>query len=382
MKKSRIIVAAAVLAVGMSLVASPAFAVTWDGTKIYYPLGNDGTDPATDAQYYDVDSSDFTYYGLYNQAFSDNGPSENLFDTHAFFTGEQEDTVSCWEADPTVTEATDGSGDLILLCAPQTMTDDIVVQFEFRMYADHQTTRERMILTNNSGSAIEDYVAGRDINMYVDGGTNVGWSSSGGSTMSTWPDATGVGGLTVSDADTSYVITAPPGVWVDEENHQPWLTALGDDAGAIGVFFPDGYLGGDAQNDNADDGQLEAFSFDIAIDETVSVVWMNREYLFSYNGDETASSLAAAEAAVAEAQTTVWCAGNPNNQLVVGISDASSIVNWGTSVTDCPNAQETPAPALPDTGVDSVQAGLMAAGAGAFAIAGVAILVIRRRRNA
>jgi len=375
MKFTKKAMAAAGASIALTLVASPAFAAAWDGGDVYYPFSNDGTNPATDAQYYNLGYDNWYYDGLYSEDFANDGPDENLFDTHEIYTGTNGDSyLYCDYTDPltTVEEATDGSGDIILTCAPEDLTDGVTLTFEFRMYADGKTTRERFIVTNNTSAAVTNYVVGRDLNMYVDEGTNVGWSSLGGSTMSTWPNATGVGGLTVTDGDTSYVITAPPGVWTAQENHQPWYTALGATDGRVKAAFPYGTLGGDAQGDSANDGQMEEWTIpSLAVGETAEIVVMNREYPFGYAGDETASSLTAANASVADAEAGIWSC-TDGNQALAGIADKSKVVNW------CPAAT----PELPNTGVDTVASSMFTAGAALVALTGVALVVIRRRRNA
>ena len=373
MKLSKKVAIAAGASLALTLVASPAFAAAWDGQSVYYPFGNDGSNPSTDYQYYSLGYDSWTYDGMYSEDFANDGPDESLFDTYDVYTGTDGDTyLYCDYTDPltTVEEASDGSGDIILTCAPEEMTDGVTLTYEFRMYADEKTTRSRFIVTNNTSAAVTDYVVGRDIDMYVDGGTNVGWSSLGGSTMSTWPDATGVDGLQVAAGDTSYVITAPPGVWEGEENHQPWYTALGATDGRVKATFYDTTLGGDAQADGAEDSQMEEWTIpSLAVGESAEIVVMNREYLFAFNGDETAASLTAANAAVAEAEAGVWSC-TDGNQALAGIADKSKVLNW------CPVAT------LANTGVDTVASSMLATGAALLALTGVALVVIRRRRNA
>jgi len=375
MKLSKKIAAVVGASLALTLVSSPAFAAPWTGSDILYPFGNDGSNPLTEHQYYALTYNDWKYYGLYSEDMATDGVDENLFDDYYIYTGTGGDQyLFCDYADPltTVEEAADGSGDIILTCAPEDMTDGVTLTLEFRMYADAATTRARIIVTNNTPAAVTDYVVGRELNMYVDSGTNVGWSSLGGSTMSTWPDATGVGGLKIAAGDTSYVITAPPGVWGAQENHQPWYTALGATDGRVKAEFPDTTLGGDAQADDAEDSQLEEWTVpSLAVGESAEIVIMNREYLFGFNGNETASSLTAANAAVADAEAAPWSC-TDGNQVLAGIADKSKVLNW------CPAAT----PELPDTGVDTVALSMLATGATLLSLMGVAFVIIRRRRNA
>lgn len=368
MKKKLIVGAVAALA-SSALVASPALATTWDGSDIYAIPGD-----TTSLPYYELEANAFNYAGLWTQALID-GEDSSLFDGQGFFVGEEDDYFDCDPSGASVTTATDGSGDIILTCGSQALTSGgttLDAVLEFRMYSDHKTTRTRLIMTNNTGSTVSGWAAGRSINMYVDEGTNLAWTTTGGSNMSKWPDANGPSEPTIGDGDYSFVVTAPPSVWTLEDNHQPYYSAYGNATAEISPIYPAGTLGGDAQSDNASDTQIDWFQFgDIADGASVQLIWMSREYDYS---DDEATALASANVAVADAEANVWDF-TTDTQLFAGVTDPSEVKNWGAQTTTPPSTPE-----LPNTGRNQGEILLGVALSLAAIVLGGVVVASRRRK--
>lgn len=364
-KKLALVSVASLAAIGLSMGATSASAAVWNGGDVSWSSG--GT--------WDLSQNSFNFGGPFSDAWAatiDNG----VFDDGLTIWAPDDSTeLQCPVAD--LSPAADASGDQILTCDPEDMpigpNDELMaVSMEMRFFADNQTVRQIITVKNTTGAA----VSGAEIlsynNFFQDSYTNLEYSNTLGSMIANWPTGNSDAADVLTEADNIFVTDCP----TDSNVCDPSYTG----ANVMQVNGPDGQIrstffdtatyppiGGDAANSNAfDEAYFSWVLPNLAVDQEVSVVIMNRTYLFLQGADDTATgvnALAASQAAVAFAEAGGWT----TDQVMVGITDPSKVVNYSGAAT----------PSLPDTGLDTAP---LAVGAGVLMLAGIGLVVALRRR--
>ncbi|PTW91505.1 hypothetical protein C8A06_1230 [Microbacteriaceae bacterium MWH-Ta3] len=280
--------------------------------------------------------------------------------------------VGC--SDPAdLTEATDGSGDIILTCDPVSIDNGdgaYEARTEMRFYADGQTVRKRIIVTNTAADPLVGQVVSIYWDSYFDEETSVSGSTTSG--LDDFAANYGTVPATELTADDYFAVTDDR---LQNENSPVTVYAFGSAGAAVPQSnnVTDGFVSGGIGN-----GGDEQYSYyelpSIAPGETVEIVVLNKVFHFDpettaigdYNSWQT-GTWAAAQLAWADSSLQ-----SGTDVVYAGIENRDAVLNW------TPAAAEEPE--LAETGADQ---GLVA-GAGAIALVAIAagaLTVVARRRS-
>lgn len=360
LEKIALLGVASVTAIGLSLSATPAFAAIWNGADINWASGGS----------WDINKDSLNFYGPETTEWAGVTGRSVFDDGLQVYANAGSTSLQCSTAD--LSPAADGSGDQILTCDPEDMpvgpTGELMaVTVQMRFFADNQTVRQIITVKNTTGSA----VSGAEIlsynNFYQDSKTNLVYSNTLGSLISNWPTGNSDANDVLTEADNIFVADCPATPCNPSFTGANVMQVNGPDAQVHSTLFGNPPLGGDAANGNA--GERAYFSFELpalAVAQEVSVVVMNRTYLFllgANDAETNANALVASQDAVAFAEAGGWNC----DQAMVGIADPTKVVNF-----NCRSSL-----ALPDTGLNAAP---LALGAGTLMLAGVALVVALRRR--
>lgn len=365
LKRLALLGVASATAIGLSLSATPAFAATWNDGDVNWSSGG----------YWVVGSPDFDFGGPYTDAWSSSIGNDIFDDGLQVYANDDDTSIACTTAN--LSPATDGSGDQVLTCDPEDMPigplgELMAVTMEMRFFADNQTVRQIITVKNTTGAAVSGAEILSFSNFYQDYYTNLEYSNTLGSGIANWPTGSADAADVLTEADNIFVTDCPtsPIACAPSYTGANVMQVNGPDAQVHSTFFEvENYpaLGGDAAGGNAKDDAYFSFKLPaLAVDQEVSVVIMNRTYLFieGANNEATgANALVASQDAVAFAEAGGWNC----DQAMVGIADPSKVVNY-----NCPSS-----PALPDTGLNTAP---LAVGAGVLMLAGLGLVVALRRR--
>ena len=218
MRRLGIVALAAATVVALVAVPIAAAAVVggWNGSKLYYPFSNDGTDPATDSNYLQINTNSVS--GLFNETWINSGASKPAWDSSWQVSNPLGGPVlNCPSPTADRVPATDPAGGVVLVCAPVvwlTSTTPVTVVREFRVFGDGMTVRMRLTVTNASVAPVTGVAFNVNDNFYCDGWTNVEWSTTGGSNIADWAaGGTDATGHVVDANDLAYVLDAPGDVF-------------------------------------------------------------------------------------------------------------------------------------------------------------------------
>lgn len=278
--------------------------------------------------------------------------------------------VACADPGDLVT-ASDGSDDQILTCDAMEMDNGsgvLTVVPEFRFYAAIPVVRERLIITNNTGSAIEGQVLQFNFNNYQDDGTNLAWSSCCG-VIEDWTAGVPNGGFVTDATDLSWVVD-------DRTDMNDTNVVKYAVAGADSVSLPvndvvRNWVSG-GQGGGNDDSNTYFEIPSIAAGETVEYLVFAQIFVVDDStedlplngweaGTRDAIYAAAADTALAD-----------DDVIFAGVDDTSLVLNWvpGSGTEDTSGGSD-----LASTGFDTAPLGTFAL----FALAGGVALIVRRR---
>lgn len=196
MKKGPIVASTTVIGLSLALAATPAYAADFSGNTIDFG-----------SQYYEFFRNGTGVTGAFPDDFQ-LGRNSPMFDegmnVYGYTAdGGAYDQVTC--ADPAdLVTATDGSGDQILTCDPDSVTTGdgtLDVVLEYRFYAAFSFIRMRAIITNSSDAPVNDALFDLYDNYYQDEETYLSFSNTAGLQTELWPATTP---NVVTDADLVY----------------------------------------------------------------------------------------------------------------------------------------------------------------------------------
>jgi hypothetical protein len=375
----RHVVAALAATVTIALVGVPAAAIAvvggWDGSSLYYPFANDGTDPATDSNLLRIDSG--ATRGLYNETWINSGASKPAWDSS--WVVQNPAGGPALDCDSTTADRlapTDPAGGVTLVCAPETWatsTTPVTVVREFRVFGDGMTVRMRLTVTNPGGAAVTGAAFEIEDNFYCDGWTNVEWSTTGGSNIALWAaGGTDATGHVVGAGDLVYVLDAPGDVFSGGIGCPTTLVARGSAGAAVAPTQGGSSFGGDAAGHAATDVNVTVFTLPaLAPGASTELVVLTRYYHFAYAGTEAdtkANALVQTTAAISAAENEHF-----RDFAVAGI--ASPVANWAPAAAP-PAPAPAAAPGLPDTGV-ALNPWTLALGFGTVLIGSIMVAVAR-----
>lgn len=364
MKNLRTISATALVVVSSLGLTIPAQAAVWALDDI--AIGPDNNEWRWD------DSSVLSLDGPYNDMWAnDSGDDDTWDDTQIKIWGSgpdyQEDVLGC--ADPAdLSDAADGSGDKILTCDPQVVSNsdgELTVTSEYRFYADGQTLRMRYIITNTGDAEISEQYLEQGFNAYQDDDTNVSYTDTDGVIGDFATDYSTVSD-TVTDEDNY--------IWITDNrtasNDAPVVKyAIGREGSEVPMLVEpeNGWVSG-GQGDGEDMAYLPYQIPTLAVDETVEFVFMVKVFLFNDNLDNDVTldgwqegTKAAIDLAVEDTEL------ESNDVVFAGIDNPSRVLNWNV---DLPEES-----GLADTGLETMPIG----SAALLALVGGAAIVARRR---
>jgi len=356
MTKKSLGVAAFGAAIAVTLGASaPALAVAYSGANIEF-----GDSANT---YWEWDTfSDGSIYGLSDDNWNDYGAFDStwygLWGSDSSTYGD----IDCSNGADLVT-ASDGSNDQIVTCNSVSIDNgdgEVTAQLEFRFFDDLKTMRARIILSNETSSAIEGQVVEAGYDSYYDEETSVYASTTSG----------------VDDYANNYdtvpttVITPGDFRWVtddrmENENSGSTGIAVGKAGSAVVPANNEvrGFVSGGVGN-GEDDNYTYFEVPTLQPGQTVEFVIMTQSWLFEYDGVAVAP-MSDWQTAVGIADAAAWANTDITSDAFVfaGIADKSRVLNWSPA-------------GLAETGTDLTVPLGIAAG---FLVAGVALAKARRR---
>ena len=372
------------LGVGATLAAilasSPAYATVWDGNNIDYLDGSAG--------WWEIANTPLSFTGAFSDLWANGTDTAPYDDGLQVLNATETWMFDCGTADWDV--AADGSGDVVLLCATETGIDlggdgplDVQVEFRFFDGGDNQASvRERVILTNNGSAAVTGAQVGIYTNWYQDAYSNLEYTPTLGSMIANWPLGNSGSSDILTDDDNVFVTDCPTGPVQCSPAYTPAVAyqVYSTDAAVKSVLSGGYVLGGDAENDAADDELFALYDLpEIAAGDYVEIVTMTREFFFAtgVDDDETGvNALAQSNDAIAFAQSGGWNQAGAIDQVTVGIPDFTKVVNWTTT------GSSSSAPELPNTGAPIASALPLTLLGASFVMAGVIAVLLRRRRAA
>jgi hypothetical protein len=356
MKKKSLGVAAFGAAIAVTLGATaPALAVAYSGADIEFG------DPANTRWTWNGFSG-ASIYSLEANYWNDGGAFDSVWYGLWGSDNSTDGVIDCSNGADLVT-ASDGSNDQIVTCNSVTIDNgdgEVTAQLEFRFFDDLKTMRTRIILTNETNSAIEGQVVEAGYNSYYDEETSVYASTTSG----------------VDDYANNYdtvpttVITPGDFRWVTDDrmaNETSGSTGIAVGKAGSAVVpannvtrgFVSGGVGG------GDDSNYTYFEVPtLQPGQTVEFVIMTQIWLFEYDGVAVAP-MSDWQTAVGIADAAAWANTDITSDAFVfaGIADKSRVLNWSPA-------------GLADTGTDlTVPLGI----AVAFLVTGVALATARRR---
>lgn len=363
-KKITSVVALAVSAtIGLSM---PANAAPYDAAGSV-PVG-------PESGYWNFDSlPDASLQAAGNDTWENNGDGDDAWDdTYAYLLGSNSSSTQMTCAVPAdLSEATDASGDWILTCDPQDVSNDdgdLVVTTEFRFYADGKTVRRRYIIANESNTTVSGQIFQVQYNAYQDASTSVSWTALEGM-VGDWSTDYG--------STTEFITTADDYIWVTDDrealdtNAPVVKYAVGSADSSAPLLNTDPYTSG-VMGDGDDRGNLYYALPDLAPGDVVEILTMAKVYLFNdgmdndinMNGWEEGTEYAVGQAVI---DTDL----ESDEYVFAGIDDTSRVINWG----DGSGAANSGGSGLAATGFDAAPLGTIAL----FAITGGVAMIVRRR---
>jgi hypothetical protein len=352
---------------------APALAVAYSGGDIEFG------DAAN--TYWEWETfSDGSMYGLWDDNWNDEGAFDYTYYTLYGSDDEANAEIDCSNGADKV-DATDGSNAQIVTCIPVGIDNgdgEVTAQLEFRFFDDLKTMRTRIILTNETNTAIEGQVVEAYYDSYYDEETSVYASTTSG----------------VDDYANNYdtvpttVITPGDFRWVtddrmENENSGSTGVAVGKAGSAVVPAnnetrgFVSGGLG------NGDDRNYTYFEVPtLQPGQTVEFVIMTQVWLFNYDGAAVAP-MSDWQTAVGLINAEAWANTDITSDAFVyaGIADKSKVLNWtpaGLAETGTLAQTGTLAETrtLAETGTNiTVPLGIAAV----FLVVGVALATARRR---
>jgi hypothetical protein len=356
MKKKSLGFAAFGAAIAVTLGATaPALAVAYSGADIEFG------DPANTRWTWDG-FPDASLYALEANYWNDGGAFDNTWYNLWGSDNSTDGDIGCFNGADLVT-ASDGSNDQIVTCNSDTIDNgdgEVTAQLEFRFFDDLKTMRARIILSNETNTAIEGQVVEAGYNSYYDSGTSVYASTT-----------SGVDNYALNYGSVPSTVIGPDDFrWVtddrtEDENGGSTGIAVGKAGSAVVPAnnvtrgFVSGGVGG------GDDSNYTYFEVPtLQPGQTVEFVIMTQSWLFEY-GDNAVAPMNDWQTAVGIADAAAWANTDITSDAFVfaGIADKSRVLNWSPA-------------GLADTGTDlTVPLGIAAA----FLVTGVALATARRR---
>lgn len=349
--------------------------------------------PATAADYTGVGSvevgplagywnfDDYLYASLQdagNDTWEENNDSGNAWDdTSAYLIDSFGVAVRMECATPAdLSEAADGSGDMIYTCDPQTVVGDdgtLVVTTELRFFADGKTVRSRYIIENKSTATVTGPVFEIQYDAWQDDATSVSWTKLGGIVGDWTTDYNSTTGLTT---------TADDYIWATDNREDmdgTWAPVIKYAVGKADSLSPlldtVDYASGD-QGDGNDNANLFYELPALEPGYALEYVSLAKVYLFddtvdddgsdSMNGWEEGTKWAVDQAA---ADTDL----ESDEYVFAGIDTPSRVLNWVSE--GGPSNENQSDESLPNTGLDTAPLG----GIALVALVGGAAVVARRR---
>jgi hypothetical protein len=356
MKKKSLGFAAFGAAIAVTLGATaPALAVAYTGADI--ELGDEastewGWDDFPGGEIYDLDRVNWDGGAAFDASYYDLFGSDNS----------SNDDIDCANGADKV-DAADGSNDQIVTCNSVSIDNgdgEVTAQLEFRFFDDLKTMRTRIILTNETNTAIEGQVVLAYYDSYYDVGTSVYASTT-----------SGVDNYALNYGSVPSTVIGPDDFrWVtddrtEDENSGITGMAVGKAGSAVVPAnnvtrgFVSGGVGG------GDDKNYTYFEVPtLQPGQTVEFVIMTQVWLFNV-GDGAVAPMNDWQTAVGLVNVEAWANTDITSDTFVfaGIADKSRVLNWSPA-------------GLADTGTDlTVPLGIAAA----FLVTGVALATARRR---
>ena len=354
MRRRNVTTLAAVAVIALVAAPAAAFAVVggWDGSRLYYPFSNDGTDPATDSNYLRISAGNTN--GLYNETWINSGASKPTWDSSWIVRNPAGgpdlfcDSTTADRLDPT-----DPAGGVVVVCAPEiwaTSTTPVTVVREFRVFGDGVTVRMRLTVTNPGVVAVTGAAFTISDDFYCDGWTNVEWSTTGGSNIADWAaGGTDATGHVIDANDLTYVLDAPGDVFSGGIGCPTTLATRGSTGATVAPVQTGSSFGGDAAGHSATDRNDTGFTLPpLAPGASADLVVLTRSYHFAYAGSEAATK------ANAFVQTTAAIDAAENEDFydlaVAGVADPATVLNWAAPAAPPAPPPGPPAPVIAATG--------------------------------
>jgi len=329
-KKRSIAAATTVVGLSLALAATPAYAADFDDDRINF---------GPSQYYYSEVLDDNGFNGAYPDDWQA-GPDEDMFDQGMLVygytaDGSAFDQVTC--ADPAdLVTATDGTGDQILTCdlypvATGDGTLNVVV--EYRFYAAFSFVRMRAIITNSSGTPVNDALFDLFDDYYQDGETYLSFSNTAGLQTGAWPATTS---NVLTDADLVYAFDDRTA----NEDAPVVMTGRGLANSSVLPFldptFVDLNVAGDGEDENNSYYRLPT----LAPGQTVELALFHKAFTWGATGNSPdVDTLAAINAAWADRGIFDSFSG----PLIAGIADPTIVLNWNgvPVVADVPSLAAT-----------------------------------------
>ncbi|MFM2411784.1 MAG: hypothetical protein RLZZ587_117, partial [Actinomycetota bacterium] len=293
-----------------------------------------------------------------NDTWENNSDGDSTWDdTSAYLIGSDLNETQMECASPAdLSEATDGSGDWIFTCDPQTVTTidgELAVTTELRFFADGKTVRSRYIIANESNSAVAGNVLRIEYNAYQDDSTSVSWTADGGM----------VGDWATDYSSTTDVMTvATDYIWVTDDRealdtHSPVVKYAVGVEDSLSPLLDTADFGSGDMGDGDDDANLYYALPTMEPGDVIEYVSMAKVFLFNdgidndinMNGWEEGTEYAVNQAAL---DTDL----ESDEYVFTGIDNPSRVLNWVTEG----GARNEDNSGLAATGFDSAPLGTIA----------------------
>lgn len=364
----RILSTVAIAAVSTLGLALPAIAADYTG------VGSVTVGP--ESGYWNFD--DYLYASLQdagNDTWENNNDGDSTWDdTSAYLIGTDLNETQMACATPAdLSEATDGSGDWIYTCDPQTVTTSdgaLVVTTELRFFADGKTVRSRYIIANESNSAVTGNVLRIEYNAYQDDSTSVSWTADGGM----------VGDWTTDYSTTTDLMTvATDYIWVTDDRealdtHAPVVKYAVGVEDALSPLLDTADFGSGDQGSGDDDANLYYAVPTMEPGDVIEYVSMAKVYLFNDGMDNDINMNGWEEGTKYAVDQAILDTDLESDEYVfAGIETPTRVLNW---VAEGGASNENNSDGgLASTGFDARLFG----GVAILALVGGAAVVARRR---
>lgn len=375
-------IGAGITIVGLSFASTPAFADPYTPDSVITVGPNAG--------YWDWENSNnWSLNGVWNTvwdfaAYNNSTIGSAVWDytglTLGSTSGGTPTDVIC-PTNPDLSSAADGSGDLILTCDAQTIDNGdgaLSVAVESRFYADGQTWRQRLIVTNPGTAEVASQTARFWGNAWQDARTALSYTDSQGLTND-W--ATGY------DAIPSATVLPQDLMWITDDRTvdlstiniypAPVVTYAVGEAGS--TVLPSASSGGLGNGDEMSNTYFELPA--LAPGQTVELIVLNKAYLFNPMPTAVAPMNPFQTGTYAALQTAIADTTLQSDAVVfAGVADSSLVLNWTESITPAPTPIQ-PDPTLAATGSESAATLWVALSAMSVLVVGLGFTAVRRRRS-